>query len=158
MNINELEFFTQLLKTNSHNNGSCIEWTGKINAGGYGYIYAYKKSWLVHRIAFLLQNGHLPNDLYICHRCNNKKCINPEHIYAGTAKENAQDFKNSDYYHETMLKRKQDYIRYHKIHEDYLKAFVTIGVNDLKFLVRMEVEKYIDLLKISINASKITEE
>lgn len=147
MQINEVAFFTELLKTNSQVNGSCIEWTGKLNAGGYGYIYAYKKSWLSHRVAFLLHNGHLPANLYICHKCNNKKCINPEHVYAGTAKQNNQDFKNSDYYDDVMLRRKVDSERYRRLSDEYSKSYITIKLCELKFLIQFEVEKHFELLK-----------
>ena len=98
MSDDHIDFFNQLLKSTSIQNGECIEWTGKLTPSGYGYLYAFKKSWQAHRVAFLVDRGFLPTNLYICHKCNNKKCINPEHLYAGTAKDNWRDFRNSDSY------------------------------------------------------------
>jgi len=83
MEDNVIDYFENLLNTNSKVCGDCIEWTGKLNPGGYGYIYAYKKVWTAHRLSYLVNKGFLPDSLYICHKCNNKKCINPEHLYAG---------------------------------------------------------------------------
>lgn len=96
MEDNEIEYFKSLFKTNSKQIGNCIEWTGKLSGGGYGYIYAFKRIWSAHRVSYLIEHGELPYNLYICHICNNKKCIKPEHLYAGTAKQNSQDFIKSD--------------------------------------------------------------
>lgn len=98
MEANDLLEMKNILQKNSQSTESCTLWTGKL-ASGYGTFQFLKKSWAAHRASFFVSYGHLPKDLYICHRCNNKRCINPNHLYAGTPKENTQDLINSpDYY------------------------------------------------------------
>ena len=45
----------------------------------------------LHRKAWIEANGEIPDGLYVCHKCNNKRCINPEHLYLGTQSKNMQD-------------------------------------------------------------------
>ena len=97
------EFFNDVLHKNSEWNGDCLEWTGKIN-NGYGFIYAFKQTWLIHRVSYILKHGMIPEGLYVCHKCNNKKCFNPFHIYAGTAKDNHNDFKRQPNYRDILVK------------------------------------------------------
>jgi len=119
------DYFIKVLQENSLQNGDCLEWTGKTTQG-YGYLWAFKTSWAIHRVAFILKNGVIENGLYICHKCNNKKCINPDHLYSGTAKDNTQDYRNSNYYWDSIEKGKKTrkYNRDHKILPD--AEFLTI--------------------------------
>lgn len=61
---------------------------------GYGIFKVDDKSYRAHRASFEYHHGKIPEDKIICHRCNVKLCINPDHIYAGTRKENAIDRMN----------------------------------------------------------------
>lgn len=107
MNTNEIELAKEILKKNSQKNGDCIEWTGKLNQG-YGSIYFNKNIWTAYRLAFYVYNGEIPENKIICHRCNNKKCINPCHLYVGTYVENSRDFRNFQDYQKMMDKRKKN--------------------------------------------------
>lgn len=72
-------------------NGDCLEWTGAISSSGYGTIGVGRSSLKSHRVAFELVNGYLPPDAYVCHRCDNPRCVKPDHLFLGTAKDNIQD-------------------------------------------------------------------
>jgi len=69
----------------------CWEWTGTITRYGYGVVFEGRKSRLAHRVSYILANGEIPPGKIICHRCDNKKCVNPAHLYAGTQKDNMRD-------------------------------------------------------------------
>ncbi len=74
--------------------GPCWIWTGSIDIGGYGHLYfggRGSKEAKAHRIAWLLVNGPIPNGLLVLHKCDNRPCIRPDHMFIGTAGDNARD-------------------------------------------------------------------
>lgn len=69
----------------------CWNFTGAARNKGYGQISIRGKVTLAHRAAYELFLGPIPSGLQICHRCDNPLCINPSHLFAGSAEENMQD-------------------------------------------------------------------
>lgn len=80
-------FWDMVIKQDS----GCWEWTGRTTPRGYGTIFIDGKGYLTHRVAWTITNGFIPKGLYICHHCDNRKCINPDHLFLGTQKDNIQD-------------------------------------------------------------------
>jgi len=69
----------------------CILWMASRNTSGYGQVRWAGRLWLAHRAAWLARQGPIPPGLYVLHRCDLRPCINPDHLFLGTQKDNMAD-------------------------------------------------------------------
>lgn len=82
-------FFAERSSVNEET--KCIEWTKYVSKLGYGTVKHKGKQYPAHRFAWEYKNGPIPEGLFVCHRCDNRKCINLEHLFLGTALDNMRD-------------------------------------------------------------------
>lgn len=69
----------------------CLVWQGSLSKNGYGLCRYQGKLSMTHRLAWVLANGPVPTRLLVLHRCDNKPCCNPEHLFLGTHADNMRD-------------------------------------------------------------------
>ena len=97
--MNELDRFLSKVKIVDI---GCHEWQSTIHRDGYGKFHFRGKQEPAHRVAYKLQVGEIINSLFVLHKCDNRKCVNIEHLYLGNSKQNHQDMIDRCAWHGNM--------------------------------------------------------
>lgn len=87
-----LERFMDLILKNAGT--GCWEWNSGKDASGYGMFHFNSRCHRAHRASWILHKGPIPVGMIVCHKCDNTKCVNPDHLFIGTYKDNMDDCVN----------------------------------------------------------------
>lgn len=81
-----IKFWSRIDKTEY-----CWNWTGPVSNRGHGCVTIDRIPMTAYRYSWLLHNGPVPDKLYVLHKCDNRLCVKPDHLWLGTQSDNMQD-------------------------------------------------------------------
>lgn len=89
-----VERFMSLLEGGKREGVECWEWPLSLNNKGYGQFQTGKGMVLAHRASWFIHHGEIPDGMCILHRCDNRRCCRPDHLFVGTKADNNADMRS----------------------------------------------------------------
>lgn len=94
--------YERLIKRTIVDASGCWIWTGCIGFGGHGQIresianYSKSRLLMTHRVSWIHHRGDIPVGLFVLHKCDVPRCVNPSHLFLGTQRDNMDDMLNKE--------------------------------------------------------------
>jgi hypothetical protein len=113
----------------------CWLWCAGMSTTGYGSFSVNGRPDHAHRASWILHHGPIPPDLFVCHRCDVRKCVNPDHLWLGTHQQNITDMvekgrnpRGTQHKRASLTEEQVRFIRTH-IHWTYARIATHLGVS-----------------------------
>jgi hypothetical protein len=124
-------------KVNKNGPDDCWEWTGATLRSGYGqFAVSYKTQVMAHRFSYELHRGTIPDGIFVCHTCDNRRCVNPSHLWLGNNQDNMRDMVSKER-HQTRPGESNNQARFTNKQAADIRAMYATGQYSLAKLGRM---------------------
>ena len=100
-----------LARINPAGDNGCWLWKGSVNGSGYGTIGYFSKQILAHRLSYMIFRAKITEEI-VCHKCDNPLCVNPKHLFIGTARDNLEDSRHK--LRSTGMPLSKSYLKKHR--------------------------------------------
>lgn len=115
-------------KVDIQESDKCWDWLAGTFASGYGCFAVHGFGERAHRVSWTSFNGDIPIDKLVLHRCDNRLCVNPNHLYLGSRSDNQRDRADSDslkFTPDMIETMKKMYYEYEMTQKNIAKVFKT---------------------------------
>lgn len=122
---------------------TCWIWKGSKFTSGYGDLSFFPSERRAHRASWVIHYGKIPKGLHVLHKCDVKDCVNPEHLFLGTHRENMQDMVRKG-------RRPKIFGTRHGMSKLTEKDILNIRALDKKSISRLEISKQFNITKENV--------